>query len=298
MNAQASPEKNVQQYYDALWSAGLPKKHRYLYTGFHYGLYEKGVITCGEAHQNMNDFIGRLLCLDVGKPQKVFDLGCGIGATSCYLSKKYPRNHFTGISLGSNEIELAKKIQKEQGVTNAVFLVGNYINTGFPDNSFDAGFALESIQYAVSKKDAINEFYRLLKPGGKLVIIDGFFVRDSSLNSFMQNMYVLDLEKRALPGYASSKEMRMYLESAGFTDIKIRNISKNIIVDFLAAAPFIFMFSFLSSEIKHSIPKRKENISENTNKMSKGAGFVEMLLGITGKTGYYVITATKKKTPL
>jgi ubiquinone/menaquinone biosynthesis C-methylase UbiE len=294
MDPPTSPEENIRQYYDNFWSVGRQKSHQYLTYGFHFGYFEKGIIKHEEAIRNMNDFIGRLLCLETGQPLKIFDAGCGVGATSRYLSKKYPQSHFTGISLGSHEIELAKKIQKEQNIKNAVFLVGNYTETGFLDSTYDGAFALESFAYATSKKDVACEISRVLKPGGKLVIIDGFLTKDLPLNSFMQNAYMVDLKKRALPGYASLREMRTYLESAGFTDIIIRDISKNIFWNYLFSGFIYNMFPLFSSEIKRAISWRKRKKDEASDKIMKGADFVELLLGITKKTGYYALTATKK----
>jgi len=242
----------------------------------------------------MNDFIGRLLYSEHGKPLKIFDAGCGVGATLRYLSKKHPQSHFTGISLGSNEIELAKKMQKEQNIINAVFLVGNYTDTRLPNNFFDAAFALESVGYAASKKDVFNEISRVLKPGGRIVIVDGFLNKGLPLNSFMQHAYMVDLKKRGLPGYASIREIRLYLESAGFTDITIRDLSKNIMGYYLFGGFFYGLFYLLSSEMKRLISHRKGKTDEDSYNIMKGVDFIELFLGATKKTGYYAIIATKK----
>ena len=293
-SAISSKEEEVRNYYDSFWSNKTHTNQFYLSDGFHLGFFEKGIIKLEVAIRNMNDFIGRLLCLRSDLPQKIFDAGCGVGATSRYLSKKFPQNYFTGISLTPNEIKLAKKIQKEQNIINAEFLVGNYTDIKFPDNSFDKAFALESVSYAVSKKDVVSEISRVLKPGGKLAIIDGFLTKDLPLNSFMQHAYIVDLKKRALPGYASLQEMRMYLESAGFIDITVRNLTKNIIFNYLFTGFFYSLFPLLFSEMKRLIFWRKEKTDVAAEKIMKGADFVELLLGTTRKTGYYAITATKK----
>jgi ubiquinone/menaquinone biosynthesis C-methylase UbiE len=211
-----------------------------------------------------------------------------------YLSKKYPQSHFTGISLGSNEIELAKKMQKQQNIRNAKFLLGNYTNTKLPDNFFDAAFALESVSYATSKQDVISEISRVLKPGGRVVIVDGFLNKGLPLNSLMQHAYMVDVKKRGHLSYASIREIRMYLESAGFTDITTRDLSKNIMGYYLFGGFFYGLFYFLSSELKRLIFHRKGKSDKDSYKKIKGVDFIELLLGATKKTGYYAIIATKK----
>jgi ubiquinone/menaquinone biosynthesis C-methylase UbiE len=296
MKELTASEKKVKKYYDNFWSVGRQVSHQYLNVGFHYGLYEKNIKTLHDATRNMNTFVGKCLELEQIKAVKVLDAGCGIGATSLHLAKKYPHAYFTGITLASTEVKLAKSKQKEKNVTNAEFLVGNYTNTGFPNNSFDGVFALESLVYAVSKKDVIQEISRVIKPGGKVVIIDGFFRKNFPLNSFMQNIYVLDLKKRVVPYYASLDELRACLETMGFTKITIHDLSKNIAGYYLYGGILYGFVNLLKSGVKNKIIRKKEKQKRDSVSLIKGVDFIEFLLGITNKIGYYAITATKKET--
>ncbi len=287
-------EEKIQRYYDNLWSVGKKFNQKFIDGGFHFGYYEKGVLNYRTAIQSMNIYIGRLLGLGTGQTCHVLEAGCGIGATSRYLAKKYPSCHFTGISLGTEEIELAKKIQKEQHLTNIEFISGNYNNTEFKDHSFDRVFALESIVYAVNKKDVINEVSRILKPNGKCVIIDGFFPKNQPSSTFLKNAYMLTLSKRSIPGVSSLQEIQSYLKSAGFTDIIIHDLSKNISKHYFFGGFFASLKGLLSAEVKRLSNKVKGKTNEDTDKIIGGAGFLEMLLGITKNLGYYAIVATKK----
>jgi len=287
-------EKKIQRYYDNLWSVGKKFNQKFIDGGFHFGYYEKGVLNYRTAIQSMNIYIGRLLGLGTGQTCHVLEAGCGIGATSRYLAKKYPSCHFTGISLGTEEIELAKKIQKEQHLKNIEFISGNYNNTEFKDHSFDRVFALESIVYAVNKKNVINEVSRILKPNGKCVIIDGFFPKNQPSSTFLKNAYMLTLSKRSIPSVISLQEIQSYLKSAGFTDIIIHDLSKNISKHYFFGGFFASLKGLLSAEVKRLSNKVKGKTNEDTDKIIGGAGFLEMLLGITKNLGYYAIVATKK----
>lgn len=294
MTATTNPEEKIQHYYDNLWSVGKDFGQRFIDGGFHFGYYERGITNYPDARQNMNKHIGELLELEKDQAFKVLEAGCGIGATSRYLAKKYPQSQFTGISLGTEEIELAKKITQEQNLSNMQFLTGNYNNTGFANNSFDRIFALESIVYAVKKEDVIKELSRILKPKGKCVIIDGFFPRRYPSNSFLKHAYNLMLTKRSIPSVITLKEMQSFLESAGFTDIVIHNLSKNISLHYIFGGFFVSLRGLVYSEVKRISDRTKGKNDQDTDKLVKGAGFLEMLLGVTKNLGYYAIVATKK----
>lgn len=288
-------EKKVQQYYDNFWSTEPSRNKKFISTGFHFGYYERGIQTSEEATINMNNYVGKLLVINNKHTQHIFDAGCGVGATSLYLAQKYPHAFFTGLTLAPEEINLARQNQRDKHITNARFLVGNYTHTAFPSNSFDGVFALESFEYAANKKKAIQEMYRILRPGGKVVIADGFLSKDIPLNSFMKNIYSLDLEKRALLQYVSLQEMKTYLRAIGFTNIRIHDLSKNIGYYYLYGGMVHGLYNFLRSGIQCKVTQRNINHKKDSDSMMKGVDFIELLLGVTGKTGYYVITSTKKK---
>jgi len=293
MEPSTASEDRIQQYYDNLWSVGKNFNKKFIDSGFHFGYYEKGVVNYRQALQNMNRYIDSLLELGHGQPLQILEAGCGIGATSRYLAKQHPECLFIGISLGKEEIDIAKRLQREQQVTNIQFFTGNFRNTGFENNSFDRAFALESLVYAVSKTEAIHEIARVLKPQGRFVIFDGFFLKNPPSNSFLKHAYAILRTKRAIPGIITLQEVQTSLKAAGFEQIVIHNLSRNISKHYMFGGFFISLQGLFSAELKRLKTKRERKTIQDTDKIIGGAGFMEMLLGLTKTLGYYAIVATK-----
>lgn len=286
-------EKKIQEYYDNLWADGFHRNQAFIDVGFHFGFYAKGFITFHEALQNMNNYIGTLLGLTLEKSGKILDVGCGVAATSRYLAKKYPNYYFTGVSLSTEEIKLAQKRQRDQQIENVIFFPRNYTNTRFPNNSFDHAFAVESVSYAVHKKDVIAEISRVLKPGGKFVIIDAFLTTAPPWNRLLNTLYELDLQKRAIPTFSTVQEILALLESECFSEITLYNLSKIIRSYYFFGGFFYGFLHICSSELKRLINQKNRHRDTDSNQRMLGASLIELLLGLTRKIGYYSITATK-----
>ena len=295
MSASSNIEKSVKNYYETLWSPPFKLKGREknLLLGFHFGIYEKGVTNWKEAALKMNDYVGELLNINKSKTMNILDAGCGVGATSVHLALKYPNSHFTGIDLTPIEIKLAHQLQKQKQTHNTKFICGSYLKCDFKKNYFDAIFALESSCYAENKKRLIKEMNRLLKPGGKLVVIDGFRT-GKPIGSFMKKAYCSFLKRRATPDLISINEFKELLTEYGFEDIAIHDhLNKGIIFNYLKNDFVKVILKGIKSQFKSS-NINKEISSENIIDHIFVSLFSEFLLGMSQIIRYYSITAIKK----
>lgn len=94
---------------------------------------------------------------------KVLDLGCGTGRYSLYLDSL--GHSVTGIDISMDMIEFAKQKSKQ-----IQFIQGDISNLPFEDNSFDLVVSGLTIHYVRNLEKAINEFSRVLRPGGHMII--------------------------------------------------------------------------------------------------------------------------------
>jgi len=96
---------------------------------------------------------------------EVLEIGCGSGAFSQLLLKKFPSIKLTAIDFSEVAIETAKKAG--HGIQ---FAVGDAEKLDFPDQSFDFIFSCEVLEHLSHPVNMTKEIYRLLKPGKKFIL--------------------------------------------------------------------------------------------------------------------------------
>lgn len=109
----------------------------------------------------------------INKNSKVLDAGCGVGGASLYIAKQTGAQVY-GISIVDDQLSVANKHKRARNINNAHFSNQDFTHTNFKTGYFDVVFGIESVCYAYPKRAFLKEVYRVLKPGGKLIIIDGY----------------------------------------------------------------------------------------------------------------------------
>lgn len=104
----------------------------------------------------------------------IADLGCGVGAVSRHGSRLFPHVAFHAVTLSPGQVAEAKKRQVAERVT---YYCGDYHKLPLPDASLDGVFFLESLCHSTCPEEALSEAARVLKPGGRIVLTDGYLRR-------------------------------------------------------------------------------------------------------------------------
>ena len=259
----------------------------------HHGYYEKGIRTHVQSVLNMNDFIGRLLKLDseIKQCKKILDAGCGIGGTVVYFAKKFPDIKFTGINIVPDHIEMAKNLAKEKKVlSNTDFFVKDFADTDLSSNHFDAIYLMESSCYALQKQMLIGEMYRILKPGGILVITD-VFRTSVQLNTFLTNIYDSFCKGWGLSDIIDIEEFIFYLEKEGFHNIVNKAVTKHVTRTILRGD--VLSIPYLVSMMSKKIFLGKKYQMTKDSQFPGISPVLTTMLGIKKAITYNAVTAMK-----
>jgi ubiquinone/menaquinone biosynthesis C-methylase UbiE len=147
--------------------------------------------------------------------QRVLEVGCGIGTLTKEIIKT--KNEIIAIDISPNLLEIAKKKVR---APNVLFKINNAYKTDFKDNYFNFIVGISTLHHLDIKK-AVKEFFRLLKPGGKLL-----FSEPNMLNpqvfvekriTFLKNITGTTSHETALLKW----KIRKQLLSSGFNQIEI-----------------------------------------------------------------------------
>ncbi|WP_414527026.1 methyltransferase domain-containing protein [Nodularia chucula] len=160
--------QQIQQFYDA--SSGLWEQiwgeH------MHHGYYGADGREQKDRRRAQIDLIEELLkWAEVETAENILDVGCGIGGSSLYLAARL-NAQATGITLSPVQAARATERAQYAGLSaRTQFQVADAQAMPFPDDSFDLVWSLESGEHMPDKTKFLQECYRVLKPGGKLIMV-------------------------------------------------------------------------------------------------------------------------------
>ncbi|ELR98204.1 methyltransferase domain-containing protein [Gloeocapsa sp. PCC 73106] len=137
----------------------------------HHGYYGKNGDYVVNRRQAQIDLIEELLAWSqIQQAQSILDVGCGVGGSTLYLAQKF-NSPATGITLSSLQQQRgeqrAKAANLEQKIT---FQLADALELPFANDSFDLVWSLESGEHMADKNRFLQECYRVLQPGGNLIL--------------------------------------------------------------------------------------------------------------------------------
>jgi arsenite methyltransferase len=110
----------------------------------------------------------RLLTLALG--ESVIDVGCGPGFLCESMADCVGANgRVLGIDVSADLVELARRRNRRDWLT---YETGDALALAAPDQSFDVAVCAQVLEYVSDADRGIRELYRVLKPGGRALIVD------------------------------------------------------------------------------------------------------------------------------
>ncbi|MFC6997650.1 bifunctional demethylmenaquinone methyltransferase/2-methoxy-6-polyprenyl-1,4-benzoquinol methylase UbiE [Rufibacter roseus] len=110
--------------------------------------------------------------LEQTKPQLLLDIATGTGDFALEAMRLKPRQ-IIGLDISEGMLAVGREKIKKRGLENVIELqLGDSENIQFPDNHFDAITVAFGVRNFENLEKGLSEMYRVLKPGGKAVILE------------------------------------------------------------------------------------------------------------------------------
>ncbi len=156
--------------------------------------------------------------IDLAEGQVVLDLGSGGGIDVLLSARRVgPSGKAYGLDMTDEMLELARKNQREAGVTNVEFLKGTIEAIPLPDQSVDVIISNCVINLSADKPAVFREAHRVLSPGGRFAVSD-IVVRgdlDPKIRKSVESWV------GCVAGALDEDDYRGGLLDAGFDDVEI-----------------------------------------------------------------------------
>ncbi len=185
---------------------------------FHFGFWHDNTKDIFEAMNNANQAVAD--ALDIREGDRILDAGCGVGGTVRYIAARYNVGEIVGITITPRLVDLCHKLSKghdRQHVIN--FFEMDYCHTLFTNEYYNKIYAIESVCHTSDKNGFAKEAFRLLQPGGILVINDYSRTDTPFPNDAVERNYKKFLQGWALHHLETVNGMKKILADVGFQEI-------------------------------------------------------------------------------
>jgi tocopherol O-methyltransferase len=194
-------------YYRSLWGEHI-----------HHGYWIRGDESKETAQVQLIEHLAQ--AAGIQRRAKILDVGCGFGASSIYLARKYEAEA-TGITISRVQVEMANQAAAR---VNARFLLMDAEAMTF-DELFDVLWSVESISHYQDIPGFFAAAAKLLKPGGTLAITDWF--RKKALTPRECKKFLSAIEDGMMVELRSMEDYGEYLAASRLKVIRSEMLNKN-----------------------------------------------------------------------
>ena len=177
-------------------------------------------------------------------PRHVLDVATGTGDVAILLYRMLKPDHVTGIDISEGMLELGRKKIAKQMLNNRIELVGGDSEAiKFPDESFDAVTVAFGVRNFEHLRNGLQEMFRVLKPGGRLVVLEfskprkalkGFYnlymkiIAPGVGNLISHNREAYQYLNDSVKAFPEGKDFIDILNEVGYTGTYLKTLSLGI----------------------------------------------------------------------
>lgn len=155
---------------------------------------------------------------DLKQGERVLDLGSGAGIDVYLAAEKVgPHGYVIGVDMTQEMVNKANAIANREGYENVEFRLGEIENLPLEDNSVDVIISNCVVNLSPDKLRTFQEAYRVLKPGGRILISD--LVTEGELPERVRKSF--DAWAGCIAGALEKQEYIDTIKQAGFRDVDI-----------------------------------------------------------------------------
>ncbi|MFJ5774301.1 class I SAM-dependent methyltransferase [Streptomyces sp. NPDC093094] len=196
----------------------------------------------------MEAFDGALFAAaDIGTHDRVLDIGCGTGRTTCLAGRRARHGSVVGIDLSAPMLERARREAAAECLGNVTFEQGDAQVHPLPDRGFDVLISRGGVMFFADHVAAFTHLRRTLAPAGRLAFLcpqpagpDSAYARaTASLSPFLREA---SPASRGMGSLLDPARIRQVLTAGGFTDTEVApyEAPMNFGADAGDAADFLF----------------------------------------------------------
>lgn len=154
------------------------------------------------------------MLLKLMPPMTIADLGAGEGTFSQLLAQKAKK--VIAVDNSEKMVAYGSQLAKQHGFDNLEYRLGDLMDPPIDEGSVDIALFSQALHHAVSPQRAVQAAYRILEPGGRIVILDLLKHQFEEARDLYADLWL---------GF-SELELLEFLETAGFVDVETAVVYK------------------------------------------------------------------------